>query len=102
MNGKNKKKSWYFQGGHGEFALDNPHKTSGLYFPLANESGMMSSITPLLGGDIKTGQNTFLMAPVSVRDLNNSKSSRKFWLNIDDNIIFIIRFKPLRKMEKHH
>ena len=49
---------------------------------------MMSSITPLLGGDIKTGQNTFLMTPVSVEDLQNSKSSRNFWLNINDNIIW--------------
>ena len=30
-----------------------------LYFPLVNEAGMMSAITPLLHGDVKTGQNTF-------------------------------------------
>ena len=88
MKEENKAATWYFQGEKGEFVLNNPHKTSGLYFPLANESGMMSSITPLLGGDIKTSQNTFLMTPVSVGDLHNSKSSRNFWLNIDDSIIW--------------
>ncbi|MBC8061827.1 MAG: cellobiose phosphorylase [Clostridiaceae bacterium] len=88
MKEENKTISWYFEGEKGEFALNNPHKTSGLYFPLANESGMMSSITPLLGGDIKTSQNTFLMAPVSVGDLHSSNSSRNFWLNIDDNLIW--------------
>ncbi|MGV8981087.1 GH36-type glycosyl hydrolase domain-containing protein [Clostridium sp.] len=88
MKDDKKEINWYFKGENGDFVLNNPHKTSGLYFPLANESGMMSSITPLLGGDIKTGQNTFLMTPVSVGDLHNSKISRNFWLNINNNIIW--------------
>ena len=37
----------------GTFELINPDLTSYLYFPLANEAGMMSCITPDLGGDIK-------------------------------------------------
>ena len=37
----------------GTFTLDNPDLTSYMYFPLANEAGMMSAITPDLGGDIK-------------------------------------------------
>jgi cellobiose phosphorylase len=86
MKEDSKSVAWNFKGEKGEFVLNDPHKTSGLYFPLANEGGMMSSITPLLGGDIKTSQNTFLMTPVSVGDLHNSKSSRNFWLNIDDSI----------------
>ncbi|GFZ32497.1 hypothetical protein CSC2_30230 [Clostridium zeae] len=80
---KTKNSSWKFIGKSGEFTLDNPHKTSGLYFPLANENGMMSSITPLLAGDIKINQNAFLMEPVSVRNLNFSANSRNFWLYID-------------------
>jgi cellobiose phosphorylase len=66
----------------GTFQLENPELISYLYFPIANESGVMSSITPTLGGDSKTGQNTFLLAPVSSEDLHNNKSSRNFWCNI--------------------
>lgn len=44
---------------------------------------MISSITPLLNGDVKTGQNSFLLAPVVAEDLHNSKSARNFWLYID-------------------
>jgi len=53
-----------------------------LYFPIANESGVMGSVTPNLGGDNKMGQNTFLLAPVSSEDLHNNKSSRNFWCDI--------------------
>jgi cellobiose phosphorylase len=66
----------------GTFQLENPELISYLYFPIANESGVMSSVTPTLGGDSKMGQNTFLLAPVSSEDLHNNKSSRNFWCNI--------------------
>ncbi|MBZ9687212.1 cellobiose phosphorylase [Clostridium estertheticum] len=72
-----------FTSAQGEFKLVNADNTSYLYFPLTNEGGMMSSITPLLQGDIKTNQNTFLMAPVSSEDLHNSRSGRNFWLFIE-------------------
>src|SRR5690554_967454 len=74
---------WYFRGEEGEFVLENPHKTSYLYFPLANEAGLMASISPFLHGDIKTGQNSFLTVPVSAEDLHNSRTGRDFWLYID-------------------
>jgi hypothetical protein len=61
------------------FVIDNPQRTSYLYFPLVNEAGMMSSITPMLHGDAKTGQNSYLLAPVSVEDLHNTRSARNFW-----------------------
>lgn len=67
----------------GEFQLDNPDKTGYLYFPLANEAGMMSSITPSLNGDAKTGQSSFLLTPVSAEDLHNNRSARNFWLFVD-------------------
>ncbi len=66
----------------GTFRLNNPELTSYLYFPIANESGVMSSVTPTFGGDCKMGQNTFLLAPVSSEDLHNNKSSRNFWCHI--------------------
>ncbi len=66
----------------GSFRLKNPELTGYLYFPIANESGVMSSVTPTFGGDSKTSQNTFLLAPVSSEDLHNSKATRNFWCNI--------------------
>lgn len=74
---------WKFTGNNGTFILENPEKNSYLYFPLANESGMMASITPLLHGDSKTGQNSFLLAPVSAEDLHNTRSGRNFWVYIE-------------------
>lgn len=67
----------------GTFTLDNPDLTSYMYFPLANETGMMSAITPDLSGDIKLDQNTFLLEPVSSENLHNNKSSRNFWVYIE-------------------
>ena len=42
---------WHFTGADGTFRLDTPHRTSYLYFPLVNEAGMMSAVTPTLHGD---------------------------------------------------
>jgi cellobiose phosphorylase len=66
----------------GVFQLESPELNSYLYFPIANESGVMSSVTPVLGGDSKMGQNTFLLPPVSSEDLHTSKATRNFWCNI--------------------
>ena len=65
----------------GTFTLDDPDLTSYMYFPLANEAGMMSAITPDLSGDIKLDQNSFLLEPVSCDNLHNNKSSRKIILH---------------------
>ena len=54
----------------GTFALKNPEEVSGLYFPLASETGLKSAITPSLGGDCKLDQETFLLEPVSIEDLH--------------------------------
>lgn len=56
----------------GTFQLKNPEVTNYLYFPIANESGVMSSVTPYLLGDSKMGQNTFLFEPVSSENLHNN------------------------------
>lgn len=76
-------KGYHYLNEKGVFCLPDPELTSYLYFPIANESGVMSSVTPTLGGDSKMGQNTFLLAPVSSEDLHNNKSSRNFWCNIE-------------------
>lgn len=67
----------------GTFTLESPELTSYLYFPIANEAGMMSSVTPSFGGDAKTSQNTFLLEPVSSENLHNNKSTRNFWFRVE-------------------
>lgn len=66
----------------GSFLVQDPEDTSYLYFPLTNEGGVMSSISPTLAGDSKTGQNSFLMEPVSVENLHSSMMGRNFWCRI--------------------
>lgn len=75
--------SWKFIDSRGTFELAAPHQTNHLYFPLVNEAGVMSAVTPLLHGDIKTGQHAFLTPPESVIDLHNSRASRNFWIFIN-------------------
>ncbi len=80
--------NWNFTGKNGEFRLENADNNNRLYFPLTNEAGMMSAISPLLNGDIKTGQNTFAMEPVSIDNLHNNRSARNFWILIDDQSLW--------------
>jgi cellobiose phosphorylase len=75
--------SWKFTDPDGKFVLKNPHHTSYLYFPLVNEAGMMSAVTPMLHGDVKISQHAFLLPPVSVEDLHASRLSRNFWVSIE-------------------
>ncbi len=77
------KTGWFFIDDRHSFRLPRADRTSALYFPLVNEAGMMSTITPGLHGDIKTGQNTFLTLPVSVEDLHNTRSPRDFWVLVE-------------------
>ena len=52
---------------HGSFSIEQPENTSYLYFPLASEKGLKSSVTPNLGGDAKIDQETFLLEQKSIR-----------------------------------
>lgn len=79
---------WKFIDSKGTFQLDNPGRFSRLYFPLANEAGMLASITPKLKGDTKKGQDAFLTLPVSSEDLHNSKANRNFWVIQDGRRIW--------------
>lgn len=63
----------------GTFTIDYPENTSYLYFPIAGEEGLKGSLTPELGGDLKTDQNHFVLQPVSAEELHNNRSSRNFW-----------------------
>ena len=64
----------------GDFILTDASRYPEAYFPLVNEGGIMSSVTPLLAGDCKTGQNTFLLAPASAETLQESTATRNFWV----------------------
>ena len=64
---------------HGSFTMKQPENTNYLYFPLASEAGLKSSVTPNLGGDAKTDQETFLLEPVSSENLHNNRSTRNFF-----------------------
>ncbi len=77
-----------FMDNQGTFRMDMPEKTSYLYFPIAQEMGLKSSITPSLGGDSKIDQNTFLLQPVSSEELHNNRSTRNFWCRIKNQGIW--------------
>ncbi len=73
---------WQFCADDGTFELSNPQASNYLYFPLLNETGLVSVVTPTLHGDIKTNQNTFLTLPTSVEDLHTSRAARNFWVKV--------------------
>lgn len=75
-----KNSRWAYTDDKGTFQWKNPHTVNELYFPICNEAGMMSSITPRLNGDAKVSQNSFLMLPITMEDLHNNRSGRNFWL----------------------
>ncbi len=74
---------WQFKNAAGTFASSSANKIKSLYFPLCNHAPIISSLSPDLHGDIKTGYHTFLLEPASRVSLINSKTSRNFWIYID-------------------
>lgn len=76
---ENQTKKVTFLDNDGTFMLQKAENYSGLYFPVAGEKGIKSSISPNLGGDSKLNQNAFIMEPVSVENLHNNRSVRNFW-----------------------
>ncbi|MFA4988539.1 MAG: cellobiose phosphorylase [Candidatus Omnitrophota bacterium] len=97
------KKLWSFSDKSGGFCSSCADKVKSLYFPLGNES-IMSSITPDLHGDIKTGQNAFLLTPVSRIDLTDLRSSRNFWVDFGSRGLWsatgVSRDRPRVKRDK--
>lgn len=81
-------KGYSYTDEYGSFQMKNPEFCSYLYFPLAGESGLKSSVTPLVGGDSKIDQNTFLLKPVSVEELHDSKSTRNFWCVLEEGKVW--------------
>ncbi|MFH2138559.1 MAG: cellobiose phosphorylase [Candidatus Omnitrophota bacterium] len=87
---KKSKRLWDFTNGSGDFVVNNADTINRLYFPLANEAEFMSSVTPLLQGDIKISQNHFLTHPITTECLYNIKASRNFWIYINDKNIWSV------------
>ncbi|MFH0791317.1 MAG: cellobiose phosphorylase [Candidatus Omnitrophota bacterium] len=85
-----KKTLWEFIDNQGSFVSKTANQLNSLYFPLCNSSPFMSSISPHLRGDIKIGFNAFLLEPVSRISLNNSKSSRNFWIYINPRKVWSV------------
>ena len=77
-------KGYEFVDDKGTFRLEDPDLYSYLYFPDGASSGMMGSLTPESGGDLKTSQNTFILEPVSSDNLHNNRSTRNFWICFED------------------
>lgn len=65
---------------NGTFEVNEPGHTSGLYLPLASNKGLKSAVTPDFGGDAKTDQNHFLIAPKSIMNLSSDRDTRNFFL----------------------
>lgn len=82
-----KLKHTQFTDNNGSFSVEHPENTSYLYFPLASEKGLKSCVTPILGGDSKLDQETFLLEPVSSENLHSNRATRNFWLKSDDGRI---------------
>ena len=80
-------KGYEFIDNKGTFRLEDPDLYSYLYFPVGAASGMMGSLTPEFGGDLKTSQNTFILEPVSSDNLHNNRSTRNFWLYLEDGTL---------------
>lgn len=68
----------------GTFSIEQPENYNYLYFPIAGEKGLKSSITPNLGGDSKINQEAFLLEPVSSENLHNNRSTRNFWCIVEN------------------
>ncbi len=81
--GKRESGWWSFTGTDETFRAQNPDLISRLYFPLCNDAGLLSGVTPRLHGDIKTGLHSFLTLPESTEDLHNTRSGRNFWVSVE-------------------
>ncbi|MDZ7743167.1 MAG: cellobiose phosphorylase [Bacteroidota bacterium] len=53
---------------------------SRLYFPLMNQAGMKSYITPELKGDVCLSFNQYLTAPLVTEEIHRNNVARNFWI----------------------
>lgn len=67
----------------GSFEISHAQRHTGLYFPLASETGLKSAVAPNLAGDAKLDQNHFLFVPASIENMHNDRGTRNFWCRIE-------------------
>lgn len=72
----------------GDFSINHAENISYSYFPLCNNYGMKSAITPTQQGDIKRNQHQFLMPPVTQDELHRTGNSRNLWIKLKDEMPF--------------
>ncbi|MCR5155137.1 MAG: cellobiose phosphorylase [Butyrivibrio sp.] len=75
-----------FTDDHGSFSMKNPQHTSGLYLPVAGNTGLRSAVSPDFGGDAKLDQNHFLIAPKSISNLHADRDTRNFFVVMGDEL----------------
>ena len=83
-----------------EFELYNVENIGYLYFPLVNEAGMKSSITPSLAGDCKIDQSHFALLPQSQLDLHNSMFTRNIYFLVNNKPVYLNGLSPYQLLHK--
>ncbi|PKK86090.1 MAG: hypothetical protein CVV63_04645, partial [Tenericutes bacterium HGW-Tenericutes-8] len=58
----------------------------GYYFPLYNDMGLMSYVTPRLSGDVKLDYHHYITEPLTEKDLSNSTFSRNVIFYVDGKV----------------
>ena len=85
----------------GEFELEKADESSYLYFPICNEVGVMNCITPILHGDSKINQNSFLLEPVSCENLQSTNMGRNVWFRINKTKVWALNgTSPSQRLAK--
>lgn len=75
---------WKFSSDNdGSFVSPDADYISRLYFPLMNQAGMKSSVTPELKGDICRSFGNYLTVATVTEELHRNMTGRNFWLKID-------------------
>jgi cellobiose phosphorylase len=77
---------YQYTGTNGDFTIDNPMHSSGLYLPVAGNTGLRSAVSPDFGGDSKLDQNHFLIAPKSISNLHSDRDTRNFFCVFEDEL----------------
>lgn len=85
---------------YSEFELNDVENIGYLYYPLVNEAGMKSSITPSLSGDCKIDQSHFALLPQSQIDLHNSMFTRNIYFLVNNKPVYLNGLSPYQLLHK--
>lgn len=97
MKAKTRQTDWWRFAGDGttgEFAAEGVEHIGRLYFPLANEAGMRSWVTPALQGSPAASHNEYLGVPLTAEDFPNTLIHRGFWVVEEGRKPFSLSFLP--------